>query len=47
MKNTKETKKYQKPAIVKRTTMNFPQEILAAKAKVVVCKQCSSCHSCR
>jgi hypothetical protein len=40
-------KKYEKPKIVKQTKMTFPIDIMEANGKVVVCKQCSSCHSCR
>lgn len=42
-----ETKKYEKPAIVKQTKMTFPIDIMEANGKGVVCRQCSSCHSCR
>lgn len=38
---------YEKPRIVKETTMRFPIELIMAKAGGTVCKQCSSCHGCR
>jgi hypothetical protein len=38
---------YERPIIVKEKKMNFPLEIIQANGKRVVCKQCSSCHSCR
>lgn len=38
---------YQKPKIEKQATMRFPLEIIEAKGKGLVCKQCSSCHNCR
>ncbi len=40
-----EGKKYEKPSIVRQVKMTFPIDIMEAKGKV--CKQCSSCHSCR
>ena len=42
-----EIKKYEKPVIVKQTKMTFPIDIMEANGTGVVCKQCSSCHSCR
>ncbi len=39
-------KKYEKPKIEKQQKMIFPEEIASGDGKVV-CKQCSSCHSCR
>ena len=45
MKDKKRT--YQKPQIVKQTKMRFPLDIIEAKGKGLVCKQCSSCHNCR
>jgi hypothetical protein len=42
-----EIKKYEKPVIVKQLKMTFPIDIMEANGKGVVCKQCSSCHSCR
>ncbi len=42
-----EIKKYEKPVIVKQTKMTFPIDIREANGKGVVCKMCSSCHSCR
>lgn len=42
-----EIKKYEKPVIVKQTKMTFPIDIMEANGKSIVCKQCSSCHSCR
>ena len=39
--------KYQKPVIEKQKAMRFPLEIIEAKGKGLVCKQCSSCHNCR
>ena len=47
MKEVRKYKNYEKPSIVKQTKMRFPLDILEAKGKGVVCKQCSSCHSCR
>ncbi len=38
---------YEKPKVEKVREMNFPVEILNKDGKVVVCKQCSNCHSCR
>ncbi|MBU0767539.1 MAG: hypothetical protein KJ687_00385 [Proteobacteria bacterium] len=42
-----EIKKYEKPVIIKQTKMTFPLDIMEANGKGIVCKQCSSCHSCR
>ncbi len=39
-------KKYEKPQIIKQAKMTFPIDILEAN-NGCVCKQCSSCHSCR
>ena len=47
MKKTKGIKKYEKPKIVKQTKMRFPIDIIESTSKGQVCKQCSSCHSCR
>lgn len=47
MKEVKKSNNYEKPIIVKQTKMQFPLDIIKAKGKGVVCKQCSSCHSCR
>lgn len=47
MKKTEKTLSYKKPVIVKKLKMTFPQDIIEAKGKGSVCKQCSSCHSCR
>ncbi len=47
MKNEQKGKKYEKPMIVKKTEMRFPLDLLESKGKRVICKQCSSCHSCR
>jgi hypothetical protein len=47
MKDVKKIKKYEKPIIIKQTKMRFPNDIIEANSKGVVCKQCSSCHSCR
>lgn len=38
---------YERPIVVKEKRMTFPLEIIQANGKRVVCKQCSSCHSCR
>jgi len=38
---------YEKPTIKKLGTMNFPLRILLGFGENIVCKQCSSCHSCR
>jgi hypothetical protein len=38
---------YERPIVVKEKKMTFPLEIIQADGKRVVCKQCSSCHSCR
>lgn len=40
-------RKYEKPKIVKMPKMTFPIDIIQARGKGFVCKQCSSCHSCR
>lgn len=40
-------KKYEKPIIIKQTKMTFPIDIMESNGKGFVCKQCSSCHSCR
>ena len=43
-------KPYEKPKIVKQIKVNFPIDIINAHARGTgkhVCKQCSSCHSCR
>ena len=40
-------KPYEKPVIKKMEKMDFPLRIIQAKTGEVVCKQCSSCHSCR
>lgn len=42
-----QSKKYEKPVIIKQTKMTFPTDIMEAEGKGAVCKQCSSCHSCR
>jgi hypothetical protein len=47
MKKTKEIKKYEKPKIIKQTKMQFPIDIIESTGKGAICKQCSSCHSCR
>lgn len=47
MKDVNKIKKYEKPTIVKQTKMRFPIDIIEANDKDQVCKQCSSCHSCR
>ncbi len=47
MKDANKIKKYEKPTIVKQTKMSFPIDIIDANGNGVVCKQCSSCHSCR
>lgn len=38
---------YEKPIVIKETKLTFPLEIMQANGKRIVCKQCSSCHSCR
>lgn len=38
---------YEKPIVEKERKMTFPTEIIEAKGKRLVCKQCSSCHGCR
>ena len=43
---TEVKEKYERPTVVKEQGMTFPMRILN-KGKVVVCKQCSSCHACR
>lgn len=45
--NKAKQKRYEKPKIVKKTKMTFPIDIIEVKGKGPVCKQCSSCHSCR
>ena len=42
----KEIKRYEKPIITKQIRMTFPIDIMETNSKSV-CKQCSSCHSCR
>jgi len=42
----KEVKGYEKPVIIKQAEMTFPIDIIEAIGGVV-CKQCSSCHTCR
>jgi hypothetical protein len=44
-----ETKKikYAPPVLVKEKKMRFPVRIIESNGRRVVCKQCSSCHSCR
>jgi len=46
MEKSKE-KKYEKPIIVKQAKMTFPIDIMEDNGKGMVCRQCSSCHSCR
>jgi len=43
----KEDKMYEKPIITKELKMQFPVKLIEEKAKKEVCRQCSSCHSCR
>ncbi len=43
----KKKRVYEKPRITKEVKMQFPLKMIEAKTKQVVCKQCSSCHSCR
>ena len=38
---------YERPVLVKEKKMTFPTQIIEARGKRVVCKQCSSCHACR
>jgi len=38
---------YERPVLVKEKKMTFPVQIIEANGKRLVCKQCSSCHSCR
>jgi len=38
---------YEKPKIKKEVKMQFPLKMIEAKMKKEVCRQCSSCHSCR
>ncbi|MFH0808787.1 MAG: hypothetical protein V1888_04195 [archaeon] len=40
---------YEKPTITKQEKMSFPLDILNSKYSEPghICKQCSSCHSCR
>ena len=41
-------KAYEKPKIEKQEKMTFPIDIVNSNGKgKQVCKQCSSCHSCR
>ncbi len=37
---------YERPVVVKQATMDFPLRVLQA-GRVIVCRQCSSCHGCR
>jgi len=43
----KKKRMYEKPKITKEVKMQFPVKIIEAKTKKQVCRQCSSCHSCR
>jgi len=43
----KDKETYEKPIIKKETKMQFPIKIIEVKVKKEVCRQCSSCHSCR
>ena len=47
MKKIKKSKAYEKPRIVKQKKMRFSLDIIEATVKGTVCRQCSSCHSCR
>lgn len=38
--------KYEKPVVKKVGKMVFPMEIIS-RGRRIVCRQCSSCHSCR
>lgn len=38
---------YEVPTLVKVEKMNFPTVIIERNGRRLVCKQCSSCHSCR
>lgn len=38
---------YEKPVIKKVKKMSFPNDIIKASGKGVVCRQCSGCHGCR
>lgn len=40
-------RQYERPILIKEKKMVFPIQIIEAKGKRVVCKQCSSCHACR
>lgn len=39
--------RYEPPLLLKEKKMMFPDAILESNGKRVICKQCSSCHSCR
>ena len=39
--------RYEKPIVEKVERMTFPEDILEARCKKRICRQCSSCHSCR
>jgi hypothetical protein len=43
----KKKRMYEKPIITKEAKMQFPIKMIEAKTKREVCRQCSSCHSCR
>jgi len=43
----KNKRTYEKPKITKEVTMQFPVRMIEEKMKKEVCRQCSSCHSCR
>jgi hypothetical protein len=43
----KSDKPYEKPVIEKMVKMDFPFRIIQSQIGQAVCKQCSSCHSCR
>lgn len=38
---------YEPPTIEKVAKMRFPLDILEDHGKRTVCKQCTSCHTCR
>jgi hypothetical protein len=40
-------KDYVPPIVIKSKKMDFPIAIINSSGKGIVCKQCSSCHTCR
>ncbi len=48
MGNMLKKQPYEKPICIKEKGMNFPQEVIQTRnGKLVICRQCTNCHSCR